>query len=165
MIVEIGAGTGLVSLFLGASSSSESRMRIIATDCDSAALKNIKRNVHQNNLSKVVAVEEWNWLDAALPNWSSCVDRIIASDVIYDNTNAYLHLSRHLAAILCRPEDQRQLPVALFMLQVRGEQGYSGSSVEAFINDLRCRGLVVLDLPLPTACTENQHQVSVGLGV
>ena len=168
VIVEVGAGTGLVSLCLGASAvapcASESPMRIIATDCDSAALKNMKRNVHQNDLLQVVAVEEWNWLNATLPKWSASVDLMLASDVIYDNTNAYLHLSRQLAAILSRSQEDRRPPEALFMLQVRGEQGYCGSSVEAFINDVRERGLMVFELPLP-AFTQNLCQVHRGFRV
>ena len=139
-------------------------MRIVATDCDSAALKNIKRNVHQNDLLQVVAVEEWNWLNATLPKWSASVDLILASDVIYDNTNAYLHLSRHLAAILSRSQEDRRPPEALFMLQIRGEQGYCGSSVEAFINDVRERGLMVNELPLP-AFTQSLCQVNRGFRV
>ena len=46
-IVELGAGTGLVSLCLAAADASAHGApdrRIVATDCDHAALKNMKRN-------------------------------------------------------------------------------------------------------------------------
>ena len=60
------------------------------------------------------------------------VDVIVASDIIYDNTMAYLHLSRHLAHILSRPASHssegaaerkrdrggERRPTALMMLQV-----------------------------------------------
>jgi len=169
-VVEVGAGTGLVSLVIGAKTAAtacadESPGRIIATDCDKAALKNMRANVAQNQLAGVVSVEEWNWLDDKRPHWSESVTMIIGSDFVYDNHTAYLHLSRNLASILCRPSapNKAQKPVALFMLQARGEHGYPGSSVEAFINDLRARGLEAVDLSLPSSCTAHLFDTSPAL--
>jgi hypothetical protein len=90
----------------------------------------MKRNVTENNLGGKLLVQEWNWLAPpdALPSWAAHVDLIIGSgteftcftatftgikvqiltqkallDIVYNNTSAYLHLSRHLAQILSRP--------------------------------------------------------------
>jgi len=180
LIVEAGAGTGLLSLILGAaaeesaaqSQSAPAWPPVVATDCDRAALRNMKRNVQENGLGRRVSIQEWNWLFPTLPPWSAEVDLLVASDIIYDNTTAYLHLSRHLAEILSRHHRNTQGaasqeqevstqggtshhgPIALMLLQVRnGGQGYTGSSVEAFMSDLRARKLQVECLKLPPSCT------------
>jgi hypothetical protein len=174
LIVEAGAGTGLVSLILGAAAEESSQSGapawppVVATDCDRAALRNMKRNVQENGLGRRVSIQEWNWLVPTLPPWSAQVDLIVASDIIYDNTTAYLHLSRHLAQILSRQHRNAQGavskeqevgtqdggPIALMLLQVRnGGLGYTGSSVEAFVTDLRARKLQVECLQLPPSCT------------
>ena len=166
-IVELGAGTGLVSLCLAAADArahGPSDRRIVATDCDHAALKNMKRNFEANRLAGKTTVEKWDWTALVLPHWSNDVELIVASDIIYDNTIAYLHLSRHLARILSMPTPPgcKRERRALMLLQVRNSGlGYTGSSVEAFVADLCARGLLVEDVPLQHCCADEFEQGSL----
>jgi hypothetical protein len=102
IIVEAGAGTGLVSMALGAVPASLG-WSIFSTDCDHLALKNIRQNLGLNRLIGRVAVEQWDWYAPELPKWASTVDLVVASDVVYGNlcpSTAYFFLARRLAEIL-----------------------------------------------------------------
>ncbi|CAK0871800.1 unnamed protein product [Prorocentrum cordatum] len=55
-VVELGAGTGAVSVALG-----KLGARVVATDYDVAVLKNLRRNIHLNGVTGQVKAMRWDW--------------------------------------------------------------------------------------------------------
>lgn len=57
-VLELGAGTGVVSIALA-----KLGARVIATDNDTAVLKNLRQNVHRNGVSHLVQAMRWDWAE------------------------------------------------------------------------------------------------------
>ncbi|GAB5359770.1 hypothetical protein AAMO2058_000570800 [Amorphochlora amoebiformis] len=57
VVVEVGAGTGYLSLNLA----KHGAKKVVATDHDSAILKNLRQSVHINKVQKNMRVYKWDW--------------------------------------------------------------------------------------------------------
>jgi len=57
-VLELGAGTGVLSVALAKLGAS-----VIATDNDAAVLKNLRQNLHRNNVSHLVQAKRWDWAE------------------------------------------------------------------------------------------------------
>ena len=62
-ILELGGGSGFLSVGLAKSLRSSSNAKIMCTDSDKHTIKNMRYNVIENNESKTIAVQKLDWSD------------------------------------------------------------------------------------------------------
>ncbi|KAJ7504410.1 putative methyltransferase-domain-containing protein [Mycena galericulata] len=91
-ILELGAGTGIVSIVLGALRPDD---HIIATDVESA-MPLLRHNIAANDSRVEAAVLDW---DEQLPDWVGAFDMIIMADVSY-NTASFPSLVRTVKGLV-----------------------------------------------------------------
>lgn len=95
-IVELGAGTGLVSLALGKLLPvlGVADTTVVATDCHPAVIANLQTNIAANESGVVGCVLDWGQEevdDAAWPvEKGEQVDVLVATDVVYASTHAVM---------------------------------------------------------------------------
>jgi len=93
-ILELGAGTGLLSMVLGKLQSSpfirdrNIRLDIVATDYHPAVLKNLRENVARNFSVNTIHVATLDWAAPPLLDEVEKYDIIFAADVIYHQQHA-----------------------------------------------------------------------------
>lgn len=157
-IVELGAGTGLVSLVLGKLLRGSSTSTIIATDVDSTVIDQLQANIDLNGLSASVKTSNLDWelsrdeiiaweLDA-FPHGGRA-DLIFGADIVYDPELA-VWLATTLA-ILLRPRDQSiaidssyiPSPVAFVAATIRNQDTWAG-----FLTACCARRLEVTEVPM-----------------
>ncbi|OTA07351.1 SAM-dependent methyltransferase [Trichoderma parareesei] len=116
-VIELGAGTGLVSLVLASvlASMADSPPSIIATDYHPAVLKNLERNAashHKPGSTALVQVAHLDWCAPTRePPLDVLADMIVAADVVYAAEHA--RWLRHCAAHLLAPEGVFWLMVSI----------------------------------------------------
>ncbi|EGR47042.1 uncharacterized protein TRIREDRAFT_65041 [Trichoderma reesei QM6a] len=116
-VIELGAGTGLVSLVLASvlPSMADSPASIIATDYHPAVLKNLERNAtfhHKPGSTALVQVAHLDWCAPTRePPLDVPADMIVAADVVYAAEHA--RWLRHCAAHLLAPEGVFWLMVSI----------------------------------------------------
>ncbi|KAL6882155.1 putative methyltransferase domain-containing protein [Trichoderma longibrachiatum] len=131
-VIELGAGTGLVSLVLASvlSSIADSPPSIIATDYHPAVLKNLERNAtshHKPGSAALVQVAHLDWCAPTRePPLDVPADMIVAADVVYAAEHA--RWLRHCAASLLTPAG-----VFWLMVSIRPNGKFAGvcDSIEA----------------------------------
>ncbi|PTB63217.1 hypothetical protein BBK36DRAFT_1183256 [Trichoderma citrinoviride] len=131
-VVELGAGTGLVSLVLASvlSSIAASQPSIVATDYHPAVLKNLQRNAashHKPGSTALVQVAHLDWCAPTRePPLDVPADMIVAADVVYAAEHA--RWLRQCAAYLLAPDG-----VFWLMASIRPNGKFAGvcDSIEA----------------------------------
>ncbi|KAL6852089.1 putative methyltransferase domain-containing protein [Trichoderma novae-zelandiae] len=131
-VVELGAGTGLVSLVLASllPSIADSPPAIIATDYHPAVLKNLQRNAashYKPGSTASVQVAHLDWCaPTRQPPLDVPVDMIVAADVVYAAEHA--RWLRYCAAYLLAPDG-----VFWLMVSIRPNGKFAGvcDSIEA----------------------------------
>lgn len=128
-ILELGAGTGLLSIaaakILSTSSPSSSPVHILATDYHPAVLSNLSSNLSTNGVSPTVSVQLLDW---EKPTWTGplaqphTVDVVLAADVVYLPTHASW-IARCVARVLRRPGG-----VFWLVVPIRGTGRHEGMS-------------------------------------
>jgi hypothetical protein len=103
--VELGAGTGVVSLAIAAKRRDQPCAGdVIATDASRESLRNIKRNAALNKASARLKVSEYQWGSSLPPDWSSRADVILGSDVVYSPhvhySASFFKLAKTIAELL-----------------------------------------------------------------
>ncbi|KAL7940176.1 putative methyltransferase domain-containing protein [Trichoderma barbatum] len=131
-IVELGAGTGLVSLVLASllPSIADSLPSIIATDYHPTVLKNLERNAASHYKAESAAMVQVAHLDWCLPTRQPpldvLADIIVAADVVYAADHA--RWLRHCAAHMLAPDG-----IFWLMVSIRPNGKFAGvcDSIEA----------------------------------
>mmetsp|Transcript_61247 Transcript_61247/g.171277 ORF Transcript_61247/g.171277 Transcript_61247/m.171277 type:complete len:254 (-) Transcript_61247:89-850(-) len=135
-VLELGAGTGAVAVglaLLGA--------RVFATDCDAAALKNIRFNAHRNNVLGRVQVVRWDWSEEVPEQIPFAnIDCCVGSDLAYGTSS--IPLSRAIVAV------KAAAPGAAIILALQERQALAVKSLEDLC---KAAGLAVHRSPLPWA--------------
>ncbi|KAH8178455.1 lysine methyltransferase domain-containing protein [Sarocladium implicatum] len=142
-IVELGAGTGLVSLTLGAllPTTGHGNATLIATDYHAGVMENLKENIASNMADHASVPIETCVLDWSSPVWDPPLDKragmILATDVIYSPLHATW--LRDCAASLLTPEGVFWLVVAV---RQNGKfEGVSETVRGSFAADVQTDGL------------------------
>ncbi|KZW02927.1 S-adenosyl-L-methionine-dependent methyltransferase [Exidia glandulosa HHB12029] len=168
-VLELGAGTGLVSLALARVLPANAT--IVATDYHPAVLENLRANVALNNLDERVHVRALDWRDyanansnSADPTTSSCerdtaslppaFDVIVAADVVYEAEQCSW-LSACVRALLRRPQGDKPSGVFHLVVPVRPTHAIETELVEAAF-PLRKPGAVY---ELPTLVSSSREEL------